>query len=106
MGRLLVLAGGAGAILVGLALFVWVVVGVGLNWLNMYTILLTILAGVLGVAGLNRIWLQWLAIILLIAGVSPALASIAYFYLLPLLLMLAGVLLQTIQYMFKKPVRT
>ena len=104
MGRLLVLAGGAGAILVGLALFVWVVVGVGLNWLNMYTILLTILAGVLGVAGLNRIWLQWLAIILLIAGVSPALASIAYFYLLPLLLMLAGVLLQTIQYMFKKPV--
>ena len=104
MGRLLVLAGGAGAILVGLALFVWVVVGVGLNWLNMYTILLTILAGVLGVAGLNRIWLQWLAIILLIAGVSPALASVAYFYLLPLLLMLAGVLLQTIQYMFKKPV--
>ena len=104
MGRLLVLAGGAGAILVGLALFVWVVVGVGLNWLNMYTILLTILAGVLGVAGLNRLWLQWLAIILLIAGVSPALASIAYFYLLPLLLMLAGVLLQTIQYMFKKPV--
>lgn len=103
----MVLIGSGLAIIVSLALFTSLVIRptASLNWLNGYTLALTTLAGTLGVISSKKVWLQAIAIALLILGAYPTVVSATvYFYVVPLFLMLSGMFLQLLQTKFRHEV--